>query len=33
MVMGGAVLILFLLPWLDRSPVRRSATAACCRSC
>ncbi len=22
MVMGGAVLILFLLPWLDRSPVR-----------
>jgi len=21
-VMGGAVLILFLLPWLDRSPVR-----------
>jgi ubiquinol-cytochrome c reductase cytochrome b subunit len=22
MIMGGAVLILFLLPWLDRSPVR-----------
>jgi ubiquinol-cytochrome c reductase cytochrome b subunit len=22
MTMGGAVMILFLLPWLDRSPVR-----------